>query len=201
MLASTIDAGLLRTAAERKNDDRIPVIIGKDCVALEAKMTETCAPVYERSYNIFCKEVIETEIIQGKTIKYITDLLEKFVAIAKETENVDASNYRSSKLKQWLINSYPQLVFHLPKIRNVSEIVYAENLDTSDLVEEHMLNKAENTDEEFDEGDCIDESEELDDNSHTETSANSQMNELQVLYNAALILKQKVQEISKLDIP
>jgi hypothetical protein len=132
---------------------------------------------------------------------YMMHLLEKFVVIAKETENVDASKYRSSKLKQRLINSYPQLVFYLPKSRNVSEIVYAENLDTTDLVEEHMFNKAENTDEEFDEGDCIGEGEVHDNNSYTETPANSQLNELQVLYNAALILKKKVHEIPKLDLP
>ena len=37
MLAETVDAGLLRTAAEGKNDERILVQIrGKDCVALEA---------------------------------------------------------------------------------------------------------------------------------------------------------------------
>jgi predicted secreted Zn-dependent protease len=131
VLASTVDAGLLRTAAERKNDERILVQIrDKDCVALEvryhkvcysnytiflareAKTTTTCVPMYERSYDVFCKEVVETEIIKGKAIMYMMHLLEKFVVIAKETENVDASKYRSSKLKQRLINSYPQLVFY-----------------------------------------------------------------------------------------
>ena len=65
------------------------------------------------------------------------DLLEKFVIIAKDTENVDASKYRAFKLKQRLMKSYPQLVFCVLKMRNVSEIVYVENLD-SELVEEHM---------------------------------------------------------------
>ena len=36
------------------------------------------------------------------------------------------------------MKSYPQLVFCVPKMRNVSEIVYVENLDSSELVEEHM---------------------------------------------------------------
>ena len=66
------------------------------------------------------------------------DLLEKFVIIAKDTENVDASKYRAFKLKQRRLKSYPQLVFCVPKMRNVSEIVYVENLDSSELVEEHM---------------------------------------------------------------
>jgi hypothetical protein len=55
--------------------------------------------VYEMSYGIFCKEVIEPEIIKRKEIRYMKDLLLKFIAIAKDTENVDASKYRAFKLK------------------------------------------------------------------------------------------------------
>ena len=46
------------------------------------------------------------------------------------------------------MKSYPQLVFCVPKMINVSEIVYVENLDSSELVEERMPNKPENKDEE-----------------------------------------------------
>ena len=122
MLAETIDAGLLRTAAERKNDERILVQIqGKDCVALEVRYHKVCycnytifltretkkqsetersTSVYEKSYDVFFKKVIE------------------------DTENVDISKYRDFKLKQRLMKSYPQLLFCVPKMRNVSEIVY-----------------------------------------------------------------------------
>ena len=55
---------------------------------------------YEKSYDVFCKKVIEMEVIGNKQIKYMKDLLEKFVIIAKDTENVDASKYRAFKLKQ-----------------------------------------------------------------------------------------------------
>ena len=41
------------------------------------------------------------------------------------------------------MKSYLQLVFYVPKMRNVSEILYVENLDSSKLVEEHMSNKSE----------------------------------------------------------
>ena len=111
--------------------------------------TEISTSVYEKSYDVFCKKVIETEVIGNKQIKYMKDLLEKFVIIAKHTENVDASKYRAFKLKQQLMKSYPQLVFCVPKMRNVSEIVYVENLDSSELVEEHMSIKSENNDEDF----------------------------------------------------
>ena len=221
MLAETVDAGLLRTAAERKNDERILVQIrGKDCVAVEVRYHKVCycnytkfltrdtkkqlesarsASIYAKSYDVFCKKVIETEVIGDRQIKYMKDLLEKFVTIAKDTENVDASKYRAFKLKQRLMKSYPQLVFCVPKMRNVSEIVYVENLDSSELVEEHMSTKSENIDEDFDEESCIIDDDDL--NSNTETEQNSAVNELQILYNAALILRQKVQEIPKLNLP
>ena len=73
------------------------------------------------------KEVIETEVIGDKKIMYMKDILEKFVTIAKVIENVDGSNIKLFKLKQRLMKSYPQLVFCVPKMRNVSEIVYDEN--------------------------------------------------------------------------
>ena len=46
------------------------------------------------------------------------------------------------------MKSYPQLAFCVSKMRNVCEIVYLENLDSSKLVEEHMSNKSENKDKE-----------------------------------------------------
>ena len=143
---------------------------GEDCVALEVRYHKVCycsytkyvtretkdqsepersVSVYEKSYDVFCKEVIETEVIGDKKIMYMKDILEKFVTIAKIIKNVDASKCRAFKLKQRLMKSYPQLVFCVPKMRNVSEIVYVENLDSSELVEEHKLsNKSENKDEE-----------------------------------------------------
>ena len=43
MLAETIDASILRTAAERKNDERMLVQIrGKDCIVLEVRYHKVC---------------------------------------------------------------------------------------------------------------------------------------------------------------
>ena len=146
MLTETIDACLLRTAAERKNDERILVQIrGKDFVALEVHYHKVCyynyikyvtrdtkdqsesersVSVYEKSYDVFCKEVIETEVIGGKKIMYMKDILEKFVTIAKVIENVDASKYRAFKLKQRLMKSYSQLVFCVPNLGDADYIGY-----------------------------------------------------------------------------
>ena len=220
MLAETFNAGLLRQAAEKKNDERILMQIrGKDCVALEVRYHKVCygnytkfltrelkenkpsASVYEKSYDVFYKEVVEKEVIVGKKVKYMKELIEKFITIAKNTENIDASNYRAFKLKQRLRKTYPQLVFCTPKTRNVSEIVYVENLNCSELVEEHMFHKHENDDGE----DCTSEEENNeesnDTNTTTSTSANSQVNELQILFNAALILGKKIMELPKLNLP
>ena len=60
---------------------------------------EKSTSLYKKSYDA---KVIETEVIGNKQIRYMKDLLEKFVIIAKETENVDASKYRAFKLKQRL---------------------------------------------------------------------------------------------------
>ena len=57
-----------------------------------------------------------------------------------------------------------------------------------------MSNKSENKDEE----NCT-----IDDcnlNSDAETEKNSEVNELQILYNGAMILREKVQEIPKLNL-
>ena len=51
--------------------------------------------MYEKSYDVFCKEIIETEVIGDKKIVYMKDILEKFITIAKVVENVDASKYRA----------------------------------------------------------------------------------------------------------
>ena len=49
MLAETIDAGLLRTAAEEKKDERILMQIwGKDCVALEVRYHKVCYSNYTK---------------------------------------------------------------------------------------------------------------------------------------------------------
>jgi hypothetical protein len=57
-------------------------------------------------------------------------------------------------------------------MRNVSEIVYVENLDSSELVEEHMSIKSENNDEDFDEDQSCT-SDDNDVNSNTVTEGNS----------------------------
>ena len=58
-----------------------------------------------------------------------------------------------------------------------------------------MSNKTENKDEE----NCTTDDYNL--NSDTETEKNFEVNELQILYNAAMIRREKVQEVPKLNLP
>ena len=82
--------------------------------------------LYQKGYQKFCKEVVEKEIIAKKQIKYMTELFNQLVQTVEEEEGIDASSFRTFRLKQRLSKSYPQLVFITPKVRNNIEIL--ENL-------------------------------------------------------------------------
>ena len=96
----------------------------------ERKETDK-TPCYEESYTVFCTQVVETELIMNNGIMHMKDLLNRFIAKARETENIDATKYRAFQLKRRQKNSYPKLVFCSAKKRNTSEIVYAEDMDSS----------------------------------------------------------------------
>ena len=154
---------------------------------------EKSAPIYEEAFAYFCEEVIEKEIIGNKQIRYLQDLLKKFVNIADKIENVDASNYRSNKLKQRLQKKYPELVFCTPKVRSVSEIVFVENLTSMELVEEHMKVAEKSEDEEHDS--------EEETNFGNKGKTDFEADELKILYNSAIIIRQRIQDNPSLDLP
>ena len=153
----TENAGLLCEAATAKRDEKILLQIqDKDCVPLEARYHKKCYKNYTSflyrkqesageeysllnaaTFEKFCKDVIEP-LIEHNKIEYMAHLYVRFLQIVEEVEGADASNFRRFRLKERLKNSYPQLMFHTPRIRNHSEIVYAENLSAEDLIDEHM---------------------------------------------------------------
>ena len=59
-------------------------------------------------------------------------------------ENCDASSYRRFRLKEMLLERFPQLVFHTPNERNRSQIVYAQSI-CQGVVAEHYLNEESQT--------------------------------------------------------
>ena len=160
MLCETEDAGQLRGAAKLKNDEKILLQIrGQDCVAIEVRYHRACYAnytnflarpdksqnstplLYEQSYKKFCSEIIVKKIIAEKKIMHMATIFERFLNIVKEEEDIDASGFRSFRLKDRLQKSYHQLVFFTPRMRNKSEMVYVENLSSEDILDEHMTIK------------------------------------------------------------
>lgn len=58
-----------------------------------------------------------------------------FLNLVKKHEDLDASNYRQDKLKRRLSRDFPQLVFHSPNKRNISELVFVKTLSTDKLID------------------------------------------------------------------
>eukprot|EP00794_Sanderia_malayensis_P000765 gene765-55_t len=214
----TVNAGLLRDAAEQKNDEKILVEIrGRDCVAIEVRYHKICytnytkfltrkdndnpesMPKYQLSYDIFFQKVIEHDLLKNKQVKYMKELLKNFIVIVKDTEGEDASNYRASKLKKRLQKKFPQLVFFTPKVRNMSEMVYVEDLAAGDLLEENMtMRETEMTDDSDDSDANVDNA---DRGNGAASTTGFFVNELQTLYNAALIIRKKLKDSPKLNLP
>jgi hypothetical protein len=69
-------------------------------------------------------------------------------------ENEYASNYRTFRLKARLQERFPHLVFHTPKVRNRSEIVYAEDISRGNVAE-MILTTEEQSDSDETENDEI----------------------------------------------
>jgi hypothetical protein len=119
----------------------------------------------------------------------MSHLYTKFVKIVQRFEGLDATSFRKFRLKERLLHSYPQLVFITPKRRNVSEIVFTENLCPIDL-EEYDPDLYPSSDDD-------DESDELDDMKANENVAN----DAQDLYHASILLKGKIASIQGLRVP
>ncbi|XP_061913285.1 uncharacterized protein LOC133656293 isoform X2 [Entelurus aequoreus] len=155
--AETVSAGQLLKAAEIKKDAAILLHINdKDCVAIEVRYHRTCYRQYTRflslstathtatrdeeiqpfadSYNLFCDQVIRQRIIIDKEVLRMDKLRKLFVDTVKKHEDLDASGYRRDKLKRRLVRDFPQLVFHCPPQRNISEMVFVETLSLADRV-------------------------------------------------------------------
>jgi hypothetical protein len=78
----------------------------------------------------------------------MSKLKDEFVKTVKNIEGEDATNYRTWRLKERLCERFPQLVFHTPKVRNSSEIVYVEDLSCG-TVAEKILTSTEQSDHEW----------------------------------------------------
>eukprot|EP00794_Sanderia_malayensis_P012432 gene12432-13717_t len=203
--AETLDGGQLTEAAKRKNDQEILIQIeGKDYVALELKYHKRCyssytsflrherqdpeslplaSRLFAKSFDKFCQQVIQNNIIEKGKIYYMKTLKEKFVKTVEEMEDCSASSYRTFRLKERLIRKFPQLVFHTPRKRNKSEIVYAEDLRKGSVAESYL--------EEREEGVLTDIDSQDEGTETVEQGANFQRNaSLREIYSVALTLRE-----------
>ena len=158
VLAETLDGGQLRQAATLKTDQSILLQIeGKDCVALEVRYhkqcyqqytsdirhrkgdtatatSSTCRHLYQKSFDTFCEQFVQTNILQDECIYCTNKVKEKFVKTVATVENEDASNYSTARLKKRMQTRFPQLVFQANQRRNESEIVYSNAIKPSTVV-------------------------------------------------------------------
>ena len=121
------------------------------------------------------------ELIKNEKVTFMSHLHSKFVKIVQRVEGLDARDFRKFRLKERLIHSYPQLVFVTPKRRDVSEIVFAENLCPSDIMQDdYGLDEYD-----LSGGSGYDNDHFLD----ADTDANEPLVEAHALYHASMLLK------------
>jgi hypothetical protein len=89
-----------------------------------------------------------TKIIKGQEIYDMKRVKEEFDKTVARVENLDASSYKTFRLKRRLKNTFPQLVFHTPNSRNRSDIVFAECLDRGKVAETFMSQEQKSDSEE-----------------------------------------------------
>lgn len=76
---------------------------------------------YNSSFKHLC-DVVSKRIICDKEVLRFTSLKQIFVRAAKK-ENLDASSYKTSRLKLRLKDHFPELIFVSPRKKYESDIV------------------------------------------------------------------------------
>ena len=150
----TLNAGILEKAAMQRNDESILVhILGRDCVAIEARYHRSCYLAYtkflsrkpkitgptlnDKAFENFCVEVIEKLIIKNNEVLLLSYLLKKFIICVHDIESIDVP-YQASRLKKRIQDRYPQLVFQPSKTMTVGTLVYADSMTAGDVADIHQ---------------------------------------------------------------
>lgn len=210
--AETVDAGLLRRAAEQKNDESVlHYIRGKDCVAIEVHYHTSCYKsytqfLYKRSprqghlylnaYEKFCQDVIVEKMIQKHNVYRMTKLFQKFLHYVNMVEEKDASNYKASRLKTRLKVDYPQLVFFAPSKCTQSELVYVEAVSAGEVLD-NLPDSASNSGSEYE---LYDEEDNQQTNCQQQSSFQVE-NNMHLLYSGAMLLQTLIKGAPEFDAP
>jgi hypothetical protein len=142
-----------------------------------------------KSFESFC-EYVKQEVVDGHNIVYMSRLKDEFLKRVRAIDKEDASNYKAFRLKKRLQDRFPQLVFHKPRRRFTSEIVYAEDMSQGAVAERSLNSEEQNDldkmdDDEDEEGE-VTEAPRIDDREIT----------LKELYAVALGLKENIRSAS-----
>ena len=146
--------------------------------------------LYETSYEILCKNNVETRLLENKEILQMKSLFNEFVSIVQQQEGCDASNYKVNRLKMRLKKTYPQLVFYMPSRRVLGGIVFSENISVANFVEESICEDDYTSDTDID---LIDQEANLQSTSSVPNSDHDQFN-IRSLYHTAMFLHEKIKE-------
>ncbi|CAB3996669.1 Hypothetical predicted protein [Paramuricea clavata] len=157
--ASEPSKKLLRSAVNASSKTKSKYVLAPVCIICKKEksfVTDTARPdvtedddvrakcKYEESFNVFCERFVKEKLIDNEEIYYMKKIEAEFVRTVATVENCDASGYRRFRLKERLIERFPQLVFHTPYERNRSAIVYAQTI-CQGVVAEHYLDKESQT--------------------------------------------------------
>ncbi|XP_071853573.1 uncharacterized protein [Apostichopus japonicus] len=205
----TIEAGQLRKAAELTfNEALLLKIRDRDLVAAEAQYHKSCYKdstrfltkakkdeaekvdtTYGKAFEEFCKEYIDNQIFKKHEIYRMNKLRLHFIKMVKKVQDVDASSYRTFKLKKRLQRCYPHLQFLKPNKRNDSEIVLSRLLEAKDIAEEALTYEDENL--------SLSEPSQDDttDDESTQTNEPSKGTKLSEIYFTARKLRESIQSI------
>ena len=212
--AETVDGGKLREAATKKDDQSILLqIANKDMVALEVKYHKRCYDKYtsflrtttqskgketeqhdfkyEKSFDVFCEEFVKEKLIKQENIFYMKKLKKEFVKTVKRVQNEDAASYRTFRLKERLRKKFPQLVFHRPKVRTKSDIVYSECLSKGSVAESFIEDDVETSQSSQESDYALDSDDERHTNIHDTKTAT-----LQEMYAVSLKLRNNLRDHS-----
>ena len=129
-------------------------------------------------------------MIEDENIFYMSKLKEVFIKTVMEMENEDASHYKTIRLKRRLQDKFPQLVFHKPKRRYNSEIVFLEDVNQGTVVERALTETDGQSDEDTDHEDNIDEANDC----IAERIKNQQRMPLRDIYLVALELRENIRK-------
>ncbi|XP_072313099.1 uncharacterized protein [Eucyclogobius newberryi] len=205
-LAHLLERSLVKAAESRADESILMCTRGKDCVANEVRYHKRCYKEYtsfltkktsdERlpkvweygdAYKAFCDTVIRARLIENQEIlrmKKLSSLFQKFIK-----KHPGHGSYRTDLLKKRLQRDFPQLNFHKPPRRNLSEMVSTGTtglLHQDFSTETHMSVSGETSSSD---GEMV-----------PESGKDAALRELsRTIYSAGILLKQVVKSAPSMD--